>query len=173
MLENRNPVSASFEPLNTDSAEAPWVELRGKRILLVDDEQSLRACLRLMLEMEGHQVTEASNGAEALNLFANNHFDLVITDFEMPVMKGNLLATSIKRLAPSLPILMITASPLARRNAENPVDALLDKPFNVPDLHGAVAKLLSARAEPVQLSVVPVLESPSSPEEQIVSSLQA
>jgi CheY-like chemotaxis protein len=156
MLENRNPVSAGCEPLHTDGA--PWVELRGKRILLVDDEESLRACLRLMLELEGHQVTEASNGAEALNLFANNHFDLVITDFEMPVMKGNMLAATIKRLAPSLPILMITASPLARRNAENPVDALLDKPFNVPDLHGAVGKLLSARAEPAQPSVVPTLK---------------
>jgi CheY-like chemotaxis protein len=172
MIENRNPISESLEPPHPDGAEAPWVEVRGTRILLVDDEEPLRACLRLMLELEGHQVTEASNGAEALNLFNSNHFDLVITDFEMPVMKGNMLAASIKRLAPNLPILMITASPMARRNSENPVDALLDKPFNVPDLHGAVGKLLSARTEAAQ----PTLESPAvtcATDGQIVSSLQA
>jgi two-component system cell cycle response regulator CpdR len=176
MLENRHPVSENFEPLHPDSAEPPWVELRGKRILLVEDEEPLRACLRMMLELEGHQVTEATNGAEALNLFAIGHFDLVITDFEMPVMKGNMLAVRIKLLAPSLPILMITASAWARRNAENPVDALLDKPFTVPDLHGALVKLFSARPEPGQPSVVPTLGSPSvtfAPEGEIVSSLQA
>jgi CheY-like chemotaxis protein len=114
----------------------------------------------MMLELEGHQVTEARNGAEALNLFSIGHFDLVITDFEMPVMKGNMLAVRIKELAPSLPILMITASARARRNAENPVDALLDKPFLVPDLHRALGKLFSARPEPAHPTVVPALESP-------------
>jgi CheY-like chemotaxis protein len=163
MTDNRLPISASFESPQTDVAEAPWVEVRGKRILLVDDEEPLRACLRLMLEMEGHQVTEASNGAEALNLFNSNHFDLVITDFEMPVMKGNMLAANIKRLAPGLPILMITASPLARRNADNPVDALLDKPFHVPELRGALGKLLLPRPEPAHPGVAPSLESPSTP----------
>ena len=148
MIDNRHPVSETFEPLHTDGAEAPWVEVRGKRILLVEDEESLRVCLRMMLELEGHQVTEASNGAEALNLFSMGHFDLVITDFEMPLMKGNMLAVRIKELAPSLPILMITASARARRDAENPVDALLDKPFTVPDLHCALGKLLPARPEP-------------------------
>jgi two-component system, cell cycle response regulator CpdR len=160
MIENRHPVLASFEPLQTGGAEAPWVEVRGKRILLVEDEEPLRACLRMLLEMEGHQVTEASNGAEALNLFTSGLFDLVITDFEMPVMKGNRLAVGIKQLAPSLPILMITASARARRDAENPVDALLNKPFTVPELHCALRKLLSARPEPAQPSVVPTLESP-------------
>jgi two-component system, cell cycle response regulator CpdR len=161
MIENRHPVLTSFEPLGIDCAEAPWVEVRGKRILLVEDEEPLRACLRMMLEREGHQVTEASNGAEALDLFNMGHFDLVITDFEMPVMKGNMLAVRIKRSAPSLPILMITASARARRDAENPVDALLDKPFRVPDVNCALRLLLSARPEPAQPSVVPSLESPS------------
>lgn len=170
MIENRHPVSASFEPLHTGGAEVPWAgrdlsaeqaEVRGKRILLVEDEEPLRACLRMMLEVEGHQVTEASNGAEALNLFTIGQFDLVVTDFQMPVMKGNMLAVNIKLLAPSLPILMITASPRARREAENPVDALLNKPFAVTELHCALRKLLSARPEPVQPSVVPTPGSPS------------
>jgi two-component system, cell cycle response regulator CpdR len=161
MIENSYPVLERFEPLHTDAAEAPWVEVRGKRILLVEDEVTVRACLRMMLELEGHQVAEAGNGAEALTLLASGHFDLVITDFEMPVMKGNQLAIGIKRLAPSLPVLMITASVSARRDAENPVDALLNKPFMVTDLNCAITKLMSPRPEPAQPSVVPTQWSPS------------
>jgi two-component system, cell cycle response regulator CpdR len=167
MIENRHSVLTGFEPLQTAGAEALWVdpdlsakqaEVRGKKILVVEDEAPIRACLRMMIEMEGHQVTEASDGAEALKAFTIGQFDLVITDLEMPVMKGNELAVGIKLLAPSVPILMISASASARREAENPVDALLNKPFMVKDLHCAVGKLLSARPEPAQLSVVPALE---------------
>jgi two-component system, cell cycle response regulator CpdR len=185
MIENRRPVSASFNPVHTGGAEAPWVgrdlsaeqvEVRGERILIVEDEAPLRACLRMMLELEGHQVTEASNGAEALNLFKIGEFQLVITDFEMPVMQGNKLAVALKLLAPSLPILMVTGSGWARRDARNPVDALLTKPFTATDLRCAVGKLLSARPEPAQPSVVRTLESPAStfaPEDQMVVRLQA
>jgi CheY-like chemotaxis protein len=176
MIENRDSVLASFEPLQTGGAEAPWVEVRGKRILVVEDQKPVRECLRMMLQLEGHQVTEATNGAEALNLFTLGHFDLVITDLEMPVMKGNELAVGIKLLAPSLPILMITASATACRDAQNPVDALLDKPFTMTDLRCALRKLLSARPEPAPPSVIPTPESPCvtfAPEGQLVAGLQA
>ena len=170
MSEDRHSVLTGFEPLQTGGAEARWtgrdlsaehVEVRGKRILVVDDEESLRACLRMVLELEGIQVTEASNGAEALHLFALGEFDLVITDFQMPLMEGNELAVNLKRLAPSLPILMVTASGRARREAENPVDALLSKPFDVAELRCTLRKLFSARQEPAQAGFVPALESPS------------
>jgi two-component system, cell cycle response regulator CpdR len=163
MTVNRDPVSARFEPLQASGAEVPWVGnefsakqvvVRGKRILLVEDQELLRAHLRLMLELDGHQVTEASNGAEALNLFTIGEFDLAITDFEMPVMEGNELAVSLKLLAPWLPILMITASDRARVDVENPVDALLNKPLTLPDLRCALEKLLSAQPDPAQPSAV-------------------
>lgn len=185
MIENSHSVLTSSEPHPTSGAEAPWIgrdlsaepfEVRGKRILLVDDEEPLRACLRMMLELEGHQVTEARNGADALNLFTAGAFDLVITDFEMPVMGGNKLAVGLKLIAPSLPILMVSASERARRGVENPVDALLNKPFTVTELHFALEKLLSARPDPAQPGAVPSLESPSVsfvPELQIVASLPA
>ncbi len=163
MIENSYPFSASFEPRHSGGTEAPWVAseltateavVRGKRILLVEDQEPVRASLRMLLELDGHLVTEASNGAEALNLFTIGEFDLVITDFEMPVMKGNELAVSIKLFAPSLPILMITASERARGAVQNPVDAFLDKPLTVPDLRCALGKLLSARPDRVQPSAV-------------------
>jgi CheY-like chemotaxis protein len=161
MNENRHTVLTGFEPLQTGSAEASWInpnsnadpaEVRAKRILVVDDEAAVRECLRMMLEMEGYQVTEAGDGAEAMTTFTIGQFDLVITDFEMPMMKGNELAVNIKQLAPSMPIVMITASPKARRGAENPVDELLSKPFVVQDLYCTVRELLSARLEPTQLT---------------------
>jgi len=161
MIENRHTVLASLEPMPIDGAETPWdgressdtqAVVRGKRILLVEDQQPVRAALRMMLELDGHQVTEASNGAEALSLFTLGEFDLVVTDFEMPVMKGNELALSLKLLAPTLPLLMITASEeAARGDVENAVDALLNKPLTLPDLRCALGKLLSAlpaRAQP-------------------------
>ena len=117
--------------------------IRGKRILLVDDEPSVRGSFRMMLEIDGHTVTEANNGAEALDLFTKGQFDLVTTDFEMPVMKGNELAVRIKQLAPKQPILMITAYGKELGDSENPVDSILNKPFTLDDLRGAIAKLLS------------------------------
>src|ERR1035437_5619650 len=84
-------------------------KLRRKRILLIDDQQSVRQAISLLLSLDEHTVIEASNGAEALDLFKREQFDLVITDFEMPKMKGNELAARIKQLAPAQPILMITA----------------------------------------------------------------
>src|SRR5436305_8650713 len=119
MIENRQTILRRFEALKTGVAGAPWiardlgceaVEPRGRRILLVEDEQPLRSCLRMMLELEGHQVSEAGNGAEALRIFSPGEFDVVITDFDMPVMQGNELAVRIKLLAPSLPILLVTGS---------------------------------------------------------------
>ena len=158
MIANRNSVleTEKFELIDDNDAKVPWVEceldrgfsaeravVRDKRILLVDDEEQLRAVVRMILELDGHQVTEASNGAEALSLLTMGEFDLVITDFEMPVMKGNELAVRIKVFDPLLPILMVTASERARLDAENPVDALMHKPLTVPELHYALGKLLS------------------------------
>jgi CheY-like chemotaxis protein len=115
----------------------------AKRILLVDDESSVRGCFRMILEIDGHTVTEANNGAEALDLFTESRFDLVATDFEMPVMKGNELAVKIKKLAPKQPILMITAHEKELGESENPVDSILNKPFTLQKLREAIAKLLS------------------------------
>ena len=97
----------------------------------------------MMLDMDEHIVTEAGNGQEALDLFAPERFDLVITDYVMPLMKGDELARNIKRLAPSEPILMITGSATELGGIRASVDAVLNKPFAFEDLRQAVAQLLS------------------------------
>ena len=117
--------------------------IRGKRILVVDDEPCVQEAFCMMLKFDGHSVTVANDGAEALDLFTKGKFDLVATDFEMPVMKGNELAVRIKQLAPSQPILMITAYQIALGDSDNPVDSILNKPFTLDNLREAIAKLLS------------------------------
>jgi two-component system chemotaxis response regulator CheY len=114
-----------------------------KRILVADDEPSVREAIKLLLSVDQHTVTEAGDGVEAFDLVTRHPFDLVITDYEMPRMKGNELAVKIKAGSPSQPIIMITAYPEKLGNAKNPVDAILNKPFQFEDLRRAITKLLS------------------------------
>jgi len=114
----------------------------GKRILLVEDDPGARQSLNLLLTIDRHTVREAANGREALDLFTKEHFDLVIVDYLMPEMQGNELAQNIKRMAPSQPILMLTAYVDKLVDSALPVDALLGKPFAVNDLRQAIGKLL-------------------------------
>ena len=138
--------ACGFAPLDESATDSAGVTKRSgflrKRILLVDDQQSVREAIALLLSLDEHTIVEATNGLEALALFKPGHFDLVITDFEMPQMKGNELATRIKQAWPSQPVLMITAYAEQLGDYDNPVDALLSKPFHLEDLRRAMAELL-------------------------------
>jgi len=113
-----------------------------KRILLADDHPEVRQTVRLLLGMDEHTVAEAANGREALDMFAPDRFDLVITDYAMPVMRGDELAENIKQMAPSQPILMITGTIEQWQGLSPSVDGLLCKPFGFEDLRCAIAKLV-------------------------------
>ncbi len=112
-----------------------------KRILLADDEQAVRHAYALLLGIDDHEVVEASNGAEALECYNREPFDLVITDYLMPQMKGNDLARRIKELKPSQPIIMITAFE-PPRSSSNPVDVVVHKPFTLDQLRDAITKAI-------------------------------
>ena len=106
----------------------------------------MREALRLFLVLDDHTVVEANNGAEAFALFRSGQFDLVMTDFEMPFVKGNELATRIRQLAPQQPILMVTAYS-HRPGPENPVNAVVTKPFDAGSLRETMVKLLTQPAD--------------------------
>jgi CheY-like chemotaxis protein len=114
----------------------------GKRILLAEDDPGARESINLLLRIDRHEVIEAANGREALALFTQDRFDLVIVDYAMPEMLGNELALNIKRLAPAQPILMVTAYFEKLVDSHIPVDAILSKPFGVDELRQAIAKLI-------------------------------
>ena len=114
----------------------------GKRLLLVEDDRSVRETLKAALSLDAHTVVEANNGAEALGLFRSGRFDLVMLDLELPFVKGDEVARTIKQLAPHQPILMLTGHE-AKRGPSNPVDALLHKPVVLSRLRDAIDNLLA------------------------------
>jgi len=116
----------------------------GKKILLVDDEPSVSKAIRMLLEHDGFKVQMVNSGEAALALYERDQFDLVITDFSMPGMTGGELASRIKKIRPSQPIIMATASIYKLDAASHPrpvVDCVLDKPFTLQELREAIARL--------------------------------
>ena len=115
----------------------------GKRILLVEDDRGAREAIKLLLTIDRHTVVEATEGLGAIELLKSQSFDLAILDYFMPGMRGSELALHIRQIAPSLPIVMITAYLEKLAEADKPVDAVIGKPFAIEDLRRAIAKLLS------------------------------
>jgi CheY-like chemotaxis protein len=120
----------------------------GKKILLVDDDLAARESIKLLLNIDRHTVTEAANAHEALQLFAGSTYDLVITDYLMPNMLGDDLARNIKHIAPTQPILLVTAYIEKLIDAGNPTDGVLGKPFNVDELRQWMQRLTESTAPP-------------------------
>ena len=115
-----------------------------RRILVVDDEPFVCDAVKMMLDFDGHHVETASSGAEALAILERSKFDVVITDFAMPTMKGDELAVAIKSRWPGQPVVMITAYAEMLHTSGNPlrgVDFLISKPFLLENLRQAIAKV--------------------------------
>jgi len=118
----------------------------GFRILLVDDESTVCEAVQMMLEFFGHEVRTAADGRTAMALFEASPFDLVITDYLMPDMKGDELVTRIKQHRPEQHIIMATAFAddfLDNGIPNRGLDHVLNKPFSLEDLRGAIAKVMA------------------------------
>ncbi|HXT12132.1 MAG TPA: response regulator [Candidatus Angelobacter sp.] len=114
---------------------------------MVDDEPFVCDAVKMMLAFDGHDVVTANDAKEALSVFDKGSFDLVITDFAMPGMKGDELATAIKARSPHQPIIMITAyaEMLQSSGKKMPgVDFLVSKPFLLEHLREAIITVLPA-----------------------------
>jgi CheY-like chemotaxis protein len=123
--------------------------LTKRRILVVDDEPFVCEAVKMMLVLDGHEVEVASNGKEGLALLENSSFDVVITDYFMPDMKGDELALRIKALRSGQPVVMITAYAEMLQASGNPlkgVDSVISKPFLLADLRAALVKVCPAAA---------------------------
>lgn len=119
-----------------------------RHILVVDDEPYVCDAVRMMLAFDGHQVETAGSGKDALALFSKGKYDLVITDYAMPAMKGDELAITIKSLAPEQPIVLITAYAEMLRSEETPlagVDHIVSKPFLLENLREAIEKTTGSK----------------------------
>ena len=121
----------------------------SKRILVVDDEPFVCDAVKMMLTFDGHEVTTVNSAKEALEVFEPGKFDLIITDFAMPSMRGDEMASAIRARVPKQPILMITAyAEMLESTGAKPsaVDCVISKPFMLEDLRDAIAKALSSGA---------------------------
>jgi CheY-like chemotaxis protein len=97
----------------------------------------------MLLEEDGYVVEHANSGPEALALYEPDKFDMVFTDYIMPEMRGDKLAAAIKRLAPSQPVVMLTAFPEKLQSSACPlggVDSFICKPCDAETLRKAITR---------------------------------
>src|ERR1700704_2348127 len=118
------------------------------RILIADDEESMRTLVARAIAMDGHETVTAEDGAEALELLTRESgaFDLLLTDIQMPVMDGIALALAAARDFPDLKILLMTGFADQRERASGLnaiVHDVVTKPFSVHDIRTAVADALA------------------------------
>ncbi len=119
-------------------------------ILLVEDEEAVRAFAARALRMRGYNVLEAGGGEEALEIVksADNKIDLIITDVVMPNMDGPTMVRHVKALNPELPVIFMSgyAEEAFRRNDQNSEDIhFLPKPFGLKQLAAKVKEVLAGQ----------------------------
>jgi CheY-like chemotaxis protein/anti-anti-sigma regulatory factor len=136
---------------------------RKSRVLVVDDEESVRITTAAILEQEGYEVSTASDGHEALALAARGHFDLVLTDLRMEDMDGSTLLHELQQRHPGVVTIVLTGY----ASIESSIDALrqgvydyLVKPCMVEDLKRTVSRALEHREQRMRITELssPVVE---------------
>jgi CheY-like chemotaxis protein len=120
----------------------------SKRILVADDDKIIRDAVTWFLEFMGFEVALAANGIEALAVFLESSFDLVLTDLQMPAMDGLSLASHIKERSPNTPVILLTGcdrETVRKRVESASVDSVIFKPFRLKDLQRTVQGALASR----------------------------
>ena len=113
--------------------------------LVVDDSRSVRQWFRIALEQLGHDVIEARDGEEALNLYSQNSTDFVVTDIEMPGKTGLELIADLRRANPSVKILAVSGmgGAVLQRSVELGAVSSLSKPCSLQEVRDAIQGLLA------------------------------
>ncbi|MDH4440041.1 MAG: response regulator [Rhizobium sp.] len=116
------------------------------RILITEDEDSLRSFVARALRLDGHETHEAADGAEGLEKLSEASYDLLLSDIRMPVMDGIELAHRASSDFPDMKILLMTGYAEQRERADDLALKIVDvvsKPFALPDIRSAVARALA------------------------------
>jgi DNA-binding NtrC family response regulator len=139
---------AASTALGVREPEMNTVKTSQKRVLLADDDRSIRDALGAVLESEGFDVIRAANGNEAVEKFCEHRADIVLLDLNMPVKGGWETFERLTSIDPLLPAIVITARPDAYPTATAAgVAALMQKPLDIPRLLEAMRDLLAEPAE--------------------------
>ena len=123
--------------------------MNQRRILVVDDEPSIRFLLSAVLESHGYVVDTAEDGFAGLRAVQNNVPDLIITDLRMPNMNGFEFLSSVRQRFPELPTIAISGEFLACHISQGPLaDAFFQKgSYSIPEFLGTISNLLARPAE--------------------------
>jgi DNA-binding NtrC family response regulator len=111
------------------------------KILIADDERGILRTIQHLLNENGHETVEATNGLAALELFQTNFIDLIITDLRMPRMDGMTFLHEVRKLDSKIPIILMTAYASAEMTLETLNDSAficLTKPFKADELLNTV-----------------------------------
>ena len=137
--------------MNTNSDPSAHVNSAHVKVLVVDDEPAILITLKKILQQAGYEVQTAQSGKEGLDVFRQGHWDLVTLDRSMPEMNGETVAREMRKIAPRVPIILITGFPDAVVRREL-FDAVIAKPFLAADLLKCFTQTLgkqSGGAQPV------------------------
>ncbi len=118
-----------------------------ERVLVVDDEEGIREACQEFLECEGYEVTTASDGARALEIFSGNDYDLVFMDIRMPGIDGIETLRRMKKSKPGVKVIVVSGLPedesfdRAMAVSEGAAEGFIPKPFKPKDLREALKNL--------------------------------
>lgn len=145
---SRKKPSAPVRLKSPTSSVTPTPAASRRRILLVDDDCTVRDSLDAVLASEGYAVIQAENGQQALDLADTSAPDLVLLDLNMPVKNGWDTFEELTREHPFLPVIIVTARPNQFFTALGAgAGALLEKPMDMKALLHSIDKLLSESDE--------------------------
>jgi two-component system response regulator RegX3 len=120
------------------------------KVLVVEDEQSLREALVFFLEKEGHEVSVAVDGEEAIKVFDNSGADIILLDLMLPKMDGNQVCKQIRQSS-NVPIIMLTAKDSEIDKIvglEIGADDYITKPYSTRELLARIKAVLRRQVEP-------------------------
>ena len=138
------PANETENTVKADVKNKPFLSGNGEFILVVDDDKSIRQTVTAMLEKYNYQVLTASDGVDALAIYAQNteKISVVLTDMAMPIMDGKTTIRALRKLNPDLKIIAASGLTL-EQSPEINANTFLNKPFKAETLLNTIANLLS------------------------------
>ena len=140
------PGALTTTPVRADATQ-PLPRLAGLRVLVADDEPSVRATVRRLLERRGATIVVAADGLEAQARLRDERFDLVVLDVQMPGCDGYDVLTFARALRPDMPVILMSGytERIRGEGSEEEPDAFVEKPFTAKQLDLAIDEVLRVR----------------------------